>query len=49
MQNNTLGNGLGESTLYRSPEPKQARYIKVVVSDQVNGVMNISLGDIAVF
>ena len=51
MQNNTLGNGLGESTLYRAPEPKQARYIKVVVSDQANGegVTNVSLGDIAVF
>lgn len=51
MQNNALGNGLGESTLYRSSEPKQARYIKIVVSDQANGdgVMNVSLGDIAVF
>ena len=49
MQNNTLGDGLGESTLYRLSAPKQARYIKVTVSDKMYGAMNVSLGDIAVF
>lgn len=49
MQYVTLGNGLGEAMVYRLNESKLARYIKVTVSDRLVGVMNIALGDIAVF
>lgn len=48
-QDITLGNGLGEAMVYRLSESKQARYIKVTVSDQLNGITNIGLGDVAVF
>lgn len=50
VQSNTLGNGLGEAALFYVETPRQAQYIKVTVSDRVNtGIMNIALGDIAVF
>lgn len=50
VQSNMLGNGLGEAALFCLETPKQARYVKVTVSDRANvGIMNIALGDIAVF
>lgn len=49
VQDIALGNGLGEAMVYRLNKPKQARYIKVTVSDRLTGVMNVALGDIAVF
>lgn len=49
VQDIALGNGFGEAMVYRLNEPRQARYIKVSVSDRLTGVMNVALGDIAVF
>lgn len=47
---NTIGNSVAETTIFNLNEPKRARYIKLIVSDQTTDyVAGIKLGDIAFF
>ncbi len=47
---NSIGNSLGEITLFHLDKPKQIRYIKLGVSDvQGEYTASIALGDVAVF
>lgn len=50
IEDNTIGDTNGEVTILKMADPKEVRYIKVVVSDQLYGKdFGVALADIAVF
>ena len=50
ISENILGNGSGEITLFPMKEPKEIKYLKVIVDDQLNtNVYNVALADISLY
>lgn len=50
VEDNTLGNGLGESTIIKASNKVKARYLRLVVSELVyKGQVKVSLADVGVF